>query len=484
MNQITFSQIQEYNTQYTYTKDQKIVIEKLIDLLNSKKKFIGLYGYAGTGKTTTICSFVSFITQHNINVAMAAPTNKAALVMEDSYILIDDSKLGVNFCTIHKLLDYQVITDSNGYQQFVPKTMNRKNNFEKYNLVVIDECSMITLDMAKEIFSLLNKSKNAKVVFIGDPAQLPPVGEIIAPFFYDLKKNINVKSEHEMSNAELKKYLKELQENSFTMKKLVRMKNQKYRNFCKEIRAFALGESDEEFSDKNIDFEKVSAYDKQIYEEWISTAIKYFKNEEKNNEYYSNIILCWTNKKVNEYNEIVRKNIIQDKYAYKEYHVGDVIIFTKYYSDEFHTSCQAKIIGCEETSHTVKCKNLSPLSIADFSVKGFNLLIEKNNGKSKKIFVISKDHKKNFERKRELIRKKISSLDGNKPWEAFNSILHKPFAEINLGLSMTCHKSQSSTFDNVFIDYSDIKKNRNSDEMKKCFYTACTRGAKRIHILI
>ena len=69
-------------------------------------------------------------------------------------------------------------------------------------------------------------------------------------------------------------------------------------------------------------------------------------------------------------------------------------------------------------------------------------------------------------------------------WKEWSKIFKEPFANVNLGCSISCHKSQSSTYFNVFIDADDILNNNNADEAKRCIYTAFTRASNEIHILI
>lgn len=70
----------------------------------------------------------------------------------------------------------------------------------------------------------------------------------------------------------------------------------------------------------------------------------------------------------------------------------------------------------------------------------------------------------------------------NKNWY---NIYIKPFAKVSYGGSITSHKSQASTYCNVFVDLDDIyDNNKNIDEMKRCLYTAMTRASSEIHIII
>ena len=55
------------------------------------------------------------------------------------------------------------------------------------------------------------------------------------------------------------------------------------------------------------------------------------------------------------------------------------------------------------------------------------------------------------------------------------------FADIGYGYAMTVHKSQGSTYENVYIHLNNIMNNRN--ELKQCVYTGITRASKQLKIL-
>ena len=69
-------------------------------------------------------------------------------------------------------------------------------------------------------------------------------------------------------------------------------------------------------------------------------------------------------------------------------------------------------------------------------------------------------------------------------WNEMNEKFIEPFANIKEGFSITTHKSQGSTFCNVFIDCHDIFKNRDNNVYMRCIYTALTRASNKVYILI
>lgn len=115
-----------------------------------------LAGYAGTGKTT----IAKKLAEDAGTVVFAAFTGKAALVLR--------SKGCDGASTIHSLI-YKADTDDDGITRF---KINRHDSAAKTaDLVVIDEVSMVGEDLGRDLLSF-----GRKVLVLGDPAQLPPVG--------------------------------------------------------------------------------------------------------------------------------------------------------------------------------------------------------------------------------------------------------------------------------------------------------------------
>jgi len=58
------------------------------------------------------------------------------------------------------------------------------------------------------------------------------------------------------------------------------------------------------------------------------------------------------------------------------------------------------------------------------------------------------------------------------------------FASVREGFCVTTHKSQGSTFCNVFVDCNDIFKNKDTNIYMKCIYTAITRTSNKVFLLV
>ncbi len=122
--------------------------------------FMVLTGGPGTGKTTIIKGLISIFTSLDYEVALAAPTGRAAKRMSEA--TSHEAK------TIHRLLEMD-FSDESGR-----KFLRNENNSLDADVLIIDEASMIDAALME---SLLRAMKNGmRLVLIGDADQLPSVG--------------------------------------------------------------------------------------------------------------------------------------------------------------------------------------------------------------------------------------------------------------------------------------------------------------------
>lgn len=120
-----------------------------------------LCGAPGVGKTFTIKAILEWAMLRGLAIAQAAPTGKAAKRMEEA--------TGYKATTIHRLLSPAPTVD--GGFRF---TVNAKNPLHQ-DLIVIDECSMISLSLLSSVMEAVNP-RRTRLLLVGDQHQLPSVG--------------------------------------------------------------------------------------------------------------------------------------------------------------------------------------------------------------------------------------------------------------------------------------------------------------------
>lgn len=575
-------------------KGGKKVIKFIMD---SNKATFGLYGYAGTGKTTTTVELISYLlVKGYINsVVFTAPTNKAVNVIKSQfrphikeiYEKISGKEINikgdynfensidklysvgvkVEFITTHKLLEFSMDYNSDGGLIFARNSNLKKKTslMDRYELVIIDECSMLPLDIISAIFDDVKDKERLegkidigsgmpKIIFTGDPAQLPPVNESKSFIFIKNENDLDIKeyckimekmvTENVSRNVKkcadakrriLTNYI--LNMDTFTLTNVVRSKIDTVTNICYEIRKWVngekcnpdlseyIGETGAHFFDYNNKISKIET-------KWFKKCVKSVKKNK------NSIILTWTNRQSDEYNRVVREKVFS-KYAkngkLEKFIQGDILMLTEFYcldvdknSDAFYTSDQIKVVKTGTITHKIKpfifemnktirimkgfykieseCNNFVRIlnKLCENTVIECWLLgVQKLNSERNHMIRVMKDKHSD---KLNYLKNDISSCIGGfaktmlkkysekpkqierliiKPfWKQWHIVFVEPFANVNYGYAITCHKGQGSNFFNVFVDMDDIMKNNRETELKKCMYTAVTRTVNELFLLI
>ena len=131
-------------------------------------------GGPGTGKTTIVNGVLSLFDQMGVKCALAAPTGRAAKRMTEV--------TGRDASTIHRLLEATV--DPHTGDLFFNKN---ESDPLKVGAIIVDEMSMVDVSLLYSL--LLAVPENARIILVGDPDQLPPVGPG-APFSDMLRSGV------------------------------------------------------------------------------------------------------------------------------------------------------------------------------------------------------------------------------------------------------------------------------------------------------
>lgn len=136
---------------FSLTDEQKDAV------INSFKNNITIIsGKAGTGKTSVVRSILTIYSKANYQIGCCALSAKAAMVIRES--------TGFPATTIHRMLGCQGVN----------KFKYNKDNPLPFNVLFIDEGSMISADIFYLIFQAIKSQ--TKLIICGDNGQLPPIG--------------------------------------------------------------------------------------------------------------------------------------------------------------------------------------------------------------------------------------------------------------------------------------------------------------------
>lgn len=293
------------------TNQQNKVFEQIKAFLNSDASVFILRGYAGTGKTTMVKVIADYIEQTR-QLAMMAPTGRAARVLA--------MKTGHTATTIHKAIYSKAHVDPKKVKNIAEsefKFVFSINNSENGGNIVaiVDEASMVcsrkiehelfmfgTDNLMEDLLTFVRPNFGGKVIFVGDPAQLPPVGESVSNALraeYFKEKGLKV------IEAELTEVLRQ-KDDSVILKNAMMI-----RDLLKKDKRNQLV-----FEEQKDDVETVPS------EQFLDKYLNYRKESGK----HDSVIICYSNKSANRYNRDIRKSLYGGDVPLQE---NDILLITQ-----------------------------------------------------------------------------------------------------------------------------------------------------------
>lgn len=213
-------------TNHVLQKEQITAIENSI---NHSLSII--LGGPGTGKTFTAGYLIEIILNNisnpkNFKIALVAPTGKAASNLQNS-ILKRLPNFPTTACTLHQLLKIKRKRFQSDDDILLP-----------YDLILVDESSMIDLEIMAKLFSCLKS--NSRLIMLGDSYQLPPVEA--GNLFTDIIKILKEKNDYKPSflnvcmrieSKDLLEYVTRIKEKDISVLK-TNLSSVVYKNFLED----------------------------------------------------------------------------------------------------------------------------------------------------------------------------------------------------------------------------------------------------------
>nr|WNL49669.1 DNA helicase [Marseillevirus sp.] len=438
---------------------------------NFRKNCVLLFGAGGVGKTTTVRRFCINYFKDKEQVALACPTHKAAEVLRNGM-------KGFEVVTIHRFLGLQLVYDKEGNGKMERVTELEKTRYVR--LLVVDECSMIDRKLLDYIGDW-SRHHMAKILFLGDKHQLPPVGSSSSPVF-DLVSPNNKLS---------------LTKNMRTSDNSIAFAHKLFRDAVEthEIKYPESWSIDSTNSDSSVFIVPNREY---LISEFV---------QKDSIEGESTVVLAWRNKVVFEYNCAIRLELFGERSRKNPYLEGEKMMFHGYFISGGHegkkNKKRAKYTTCERTTVLEVETGKFPHPWFDEDIHAYRLVIKSvKAGGADVIFIVQKKDRKKYEDKccemKKLYKASQLGLDvkcvvvgegeeeedrKKKEWREFYWIADSFKPPLSYSYSCSVHKSQSATFTNVFVDMTDILSNWTKNDAYRCAYTAVSRSAKTLYII-
>jgi exodeoxyribonuclease-5 len=408
--------------------DQTAALDKILAWLADPygEPFFVLKGYAGTGKTFTVKELVK---QFKGRIVFTAPTNKATKVLRAT---LKTPQYSPECRTIYSLLGLKL--EANGGLKEL-KSSDDPIDLSQFRLVVVDEGSMLNKHVVAEIKKALDTFKGLRVLFMGDAAQLPPVGEVRSPI-WDLP-------------------------NVATLNKVMRHDNQILALATRIRNVVDSPAPSLTISNDNDERGGVWKTDKDAFQK----AVRQAATEGKLTSGASKVI-AWRNTTVDGYNNLARLAIFGNEALKSKWLPGDRLIFTEPVKD-FNDD----IVATTDDEGLVE-RVLVEYHPIHGTVKCFRITVQIDEGPLVVAYAVHPEGQAEYARMSE----ELAAIARSTPrkWKDF-WLFKECFHSCRHAYAITAHRSQGSTYTTALVDYQDILVNRTRHEAFRCLYVACTR---------
>jgi hypothetical protein len=495
---------------FELTPTQSVAFASLVKFAhNPDQKVFILKGYAGTGKTTLMSGLVTYLDEQKKKFKLLATTGRAASILNEKIGLsMDQLKLRYPHLSTIELIDkYEYIKASTVHSHIylfsdlsedvdalVKRMENDKNHSEaaisllftqrvidtdereQEIIYIIDESSMLSDLAAKDLSTAQFGSGNllmdlfafhekGKFLFIGDPCQLPPVGQIESPALSIKRiKNYYLTQKQLIEEKELKDIVRQSEKNGI-IEASMKLRHLKENKPSGKWPKFPL------LNNNSIDV--LSEFD------FLRTYIKKIIN----GNYFKATYICASNNACKNVNKEIRKVLFPNQNS--SIVVGDLLLITQNNTCGLNNGdlVLVKEVGTKEW--------LCDLCFVTVVVQ------ELNNGRSYPLKMIeslllsgsSNIHSHEYSKLIIDFCKRMKSKGIKQGSMAFKNALREDLYVNALravyGYAITCHKAQGNEYDEVFIqlDNKAIGFFMNNLDPYQWMYTAITRAKERLYVL-
>lgn len=394
-----------------------------------------LTGYAGAGKTTLVQAIAMAHHAKHARIVLTAPTHKAVAVLERK---LKAAGINIPCRTIHSLLSLR--PKAQGDKQIFVRAPKAKPVND--DIIIVDEASMLDQSMMTHIDRHLS---GRAVVFVGDPAQLPPVGEVESRSFST------------MPASHLETIVRQAEGNPILQASAIIRASQSKEEMDWSWAYEARGEA-------GTSMERTGVFTppRNDVDAWLKRA---FTSDAFSESADFARYLCWTNARVAEINQKIRRWLHGDEATrpgMPPFVPGEIALIRSPLVVE-----NTILISINEEVRVIDIAPSSLLNVATWEMK-----VRTEEGM---------DHDIHTPRDMDGYRIALGELaDAAKgaggSWEEYHDF-KAAFIQAQQCMALTVHNSQGGTFRFAFMDISDIRKRQRDNplECKKLLYTAATR---------
>lgn len=477
------------------TPAQQVAFDLLLPVLKGEMphSMAVLEGYAGSGKTYLVAALLKALPE-GVQVAVAAPTNKAVRVVRDHLVAHevpveapgeDDrwdreyqvQALKASGCvcrSIHSLLGLRLTDTDEGEQEAVE---GGHATLDDYDVVVVDECSMVNAWLFRKI---IEGRGPAILLFVGDPAQLPPVEKDGHP------RELSPVFSRVQCVVRLTEIIRQAADNPI-IQLSVRIRD--WIEFGEKADAqdlMAVLPPLTEGPTAAI----VPGPPQQLVDWWLSQHA---------DEPDSDIrILAYTNARVEFYNAALHTALYGDTGPLRFVVGQKVIVHTQcsadrldagaYQRDRLITSDELQVLECCEKAHPAFPEiAANRLVLQDLRGVRYRVWVARNDSDVQQRIsaCFAQNSRLKMMASRTMNRQDQNALrDQAKAAVAEARALKRAFAPLRHAYAMTCHKAQGSTFDCVLVDFSNLRMMRTAFEFNRALYVAATRSRKYLAMVV
>ncbi|WP_405291021.1 ATP-dependent RecD-like DNA helicase [Algibacter sp. Ld11] len=479
----------------TLTIDQQKALTEIECFFNKETQIFILQGYAGTGKTTLIKGVADYLNSEHKCFEVIAPTGRAAKVLRDK-----TGRGRTIHSAIYNLEDIKTINaDAKEEAEHSIRysfPIDLTNTDER--ILIVDEASMISSRESKnELFDFgtnillddlltftFHTNKNNKIIFVGDPAQLPPVGDnnshaLSRLYFEDLGYKCGLS----------------------TLKEVKRQSNNLILKNATTIRTLL---EEEKRNELIFDFDDESCV-KLSATEIIDTYLNLFPNPEIGD----GVIISFSNSQCYHYNLGIRSTLFPQQ---KDVLAGDLLLINNNnyhtYDTELFNGDISKVVRASNTTVSQSApifvieKGKQVKKIITLEFRKVTIRVPNYEGEIDCYIIDSLlnsiDRDLNVDMMKALyinfvIRFRESQEERKSKGLSFYKVGSEEFKlalksdpfynalRVKYGYAITCHKAQGGEWDKVIVDYSG--RVGFSNDALRWSYTATTRAVDTLYTL-